>query len=89
MSSEIQTAFILLIVGMITVFVILSLVVVTGKVLIWVINNFFSVEERLDYDYKTPYIEDDIIDKKKLAAIAVAVELATKGQGTIKRIERI
>ncbi len=89
MDVDLQTAFLLLLVGMVTVFIILALVVFTGKALIWVINTYFSEEERLDYDYRTPYLDDDVIDKKKLAAIAVAVEVVTKGKGTVVQVERI
>lgn len=89
MSTELQTALLLLIVGMITVFVILSLVVLTGRVLIWVVNNYFSPEEKIAYDYKVPFVEDDVIYKKKLAAIAAAVEIATGGKGKAVKIERV
>ena len=53
MSAELQTALLLLVVGMITVFIILSLVVLTGRTLIWVVNNYFSPEEKLAYDYNS------------------------------------
>ena len=89
MSAELQTALLLLVVGMITVFIILSLVVLTGRILIWVVNTYFSAEEKIAYDYKAPYLEDDVIYKKKLAAITAAVEIATQGQGKITKIERV
>lgn len=89
MTAELQTAILLLVVGMITVFIILSLVVFTGRTLIWVVNKYFSEEEKIEYDYATPYIEDDVIYKKKLAAIAAAVEIATGGKGKAVKIERI
>lgn len=89
MSAELQTALLLLVVGMITVFIILSLVVLTGRTLIWVVNKYFSPEEKLAYDYKIPFVEDDVIYKKKLAAIAAAVEIATGGQGKITKVERL
>ena len=72
----------------ITVFVILSLVVFTGNTLIWVVNKYFSAEEKIDYEYKVPFVEDDVIYKKKLAAITAAVEIATKGQGKVVKVER-
>ena len=89
MPAEFQTALLLLIVGMITVFVILSLVVFTGRTLIWVINKYFSEEEIIEYDYKVPYIDEDVIYYKKLAAIIAGVEIATSGQGKIAKVERI
>ena len=89
MTAELQTALLLLIVGMITVFIILSLVVFTGHTLIWVVNKYFSEEEKIEYDYTAPYIQDDGIYKKKLAAITAAVEIATRGKGKVIKIERV
>ena len=89
MSAELQTALLLLVVGMITVFIILSLVVLTGRILIWVVNNYFSPEEKIAYDYTVPFVEDDVLYKKKLAAIAAAVEIATGGKGKIVKIEKM
>lgn len=89
MPAELQTALLLLVVGMITVFVILSLVVFTGRTLIWVVNKYFSEEEKITYEYTAPYIEDDVIYKKKLAAITAAVEIATRGKGKITKVERV
>ncbi|MFK7981665.1 MAG: OadG family transporter subunit [Saprospiraceae bacterium] len=89
MSAELQTALLLLVVGMITVFIILSLVVLTGRTLIWVVNKYFSPEEKITYEYKVPFVEDDVIYKKKLAAIAAAVEIATRGKGKIIKIEKM
>ena len=89
MSAELQTALLLLVVGMITVFVILSLVVLTGRTLIWVVNKYFSPEEKIAYEYTVPFVEDDVIYKKKLAAIAAAVEIATGGKGKIVKIEKM
>jgi len=89
MSAELQTALLLLVVGMITVFIILSLVVLTVRTLIWVVNNYFSPEEKITYEYKVPFVEDDVIYKKKLAAITAAVEMATGGKGRITKVERV
>lgn len=89
MSAELQTALLLLVVGMITVFIILSLVVLTGRILIWVVNNYFSPEDKIAYEYKVPFLADDVIYKKKLAAITAAVEITTRGKGKITKIERV
>ena len=89
MSAELQTALLLLVVGMITVFIILSLVVLTGRTLIWVVNKYFSPEEKIAYEYTVPFVEDDVLYKKKLAAIAAAVEIATGGKGKIVKIEKM
>ena len=87
MPTNLQTALLLLVVGMITVFIILSLVVLTGRILIWVVNKYFSPEEKIAYEYTVPFVEDDLIYKKKLVAITAAVEIATGGQGKITKIE--
>lgn len=90
MSPDLQTAFLLLAVGMITVFVILSLVVLTGRALIWVINNYFPVrEEKMSFDYRAPFLEEELPVKKKLVAITAAIEIATGGKGRIEKIERV
>jgi oxaloacetate decarboxylase gamma subunit len=88
MPAQLQTALLLLVVGMITVFAILSLVVFTGRILIWVVNKYFSPEEKLNFDYKVPYIDEASINKKKLAAIMAAVEVATAGEGKVLKIEK-
>lgn len=88
MNSEMQLALTLLFVGMITVFLILALVVITGRVLIGVVNKYFSEEEKLTYDYRVPFIDDEVISKKKLAAITAAVEIVTQGKGKIVKIEQ-
>ena len=79
----------LLLVGMITVFIILSLVVLTGRILIRVINRYFSEEEKINYAYKVPYIDEEIIARKKLAVLAAAVEVATGGKGRITEIKKV
>ncbi len=82
MSEDLQTAFILLGVGMITVFVVLSLVVLTGRGLISIVNRYFT----------TPSIippAEHPITPKKIAAISAAVEIFTQGQGSIQHIRPI
>ena len=88
MSAELQTALLLFLVGMITVFIILSLVVLTGRLLIWVINNYFATEEKLAYEYNVPYVAEDVVYKKKIAAITAAVDVVTGGRGKIIKIEK-
>ena len=46
MGESISTAFLVSLIGMVTVFVILGLVVLTGKTLIKVMNIFFPIEEK-------------------------------------------
>lgn len=73
MDGDISTALSLLAIGMITVFVVLFLVVVTGNVLIRVVNKI------------TP---TDGLSAAKVAAITGAVEAFTEGRGRITRIEK-
>jgi oxaloacetate decarboxylase gamma subunit len=87
MENNIQSAFVLLLVGMTTVFIILTLVVVTGKVLIRLVNRFAAeevkaVKKRLATGAKGQ------ISPKTLVALSVAVEIATRGKGKIMKIEK-
>ncbi len=59
---------------MITVFLVLALVVITGNLLIRLINRI------------TPELEG--ISPSKVAAITAAVESFTLGKGTITKIEK-
>jgi oxaloacetate decarboxylase gamma subunit len=68
-------AFYLMVMGMITVFVILSLVVIVGKLLIRLVN-FFTPPSK-----STP-------DPEVVAALTAAVEVFTEGKGRIIRIEK-
>ncbi len=76
--DQLSTAFTLLGVGMITVFVVLSLVVLTGNLLIRMVNA-------LNADSPGPTSDDD---KGAIAAITAAVEIVTHGTGRITKIER-
>ncbi len=78
MTDSIESALSLLFIGMITVFVVLSLVVLIGNVLIYFINKYFSSPP-----------EEDSIDPKKVAAITAAVEVVTEGKGQINKIQKL
>lgn len=71
-----SSAFSLLLVGMITVFVVLLLVVVTGNLLIRLVNRIGGSDT------------DGGISPSKVAAIASAVEVVTQGKGRVERIEK-
>lgn len=81
MEPTISSALSLLVVGMITVFVVLALVVLVGKVLIRLVNTL-ATEEPI----KTT---SHVIDPKKLAAISATVEIVTAGKGKITKVERV
>ena len=74
MDSDISTALSLMVIGMITVFIVLLLVVVTGNILIRLVNRLAQNEDQ--------------ISAAKVAAIAGAVEAFTQGRGSITRIEK-
>jgi len=87
MQSSYQTALMLMVIGMFTVFTILFLVVITSKLLIIIINKYFP-------DTATPEISHLLLNrsyqnKKKVSAIIAAVEALTAGKGKIKEIKKI
>jgi len=85
MPPDINTALTLLVIGMTTVFFILALVVGSGKVLILVINRFFSRELP-----KIPvFVDQSAISKRKIAAIIAAVDKITQGTGSVIDIKKI
>ncbi|MEQ8581078.1 MAG: hypothetical protein RIC30_08725 [Marinoscillum sp.] len=77
MDSTLSTAFSLLGIGMITVFVVLLLVVITGNLLIRVVNRL------------APVPADDQLEKTRLAAITAAVSIFTEGKGHVTRVEKL
>lgn len=93
MNENLQEAFIILAVGMITVFAILSLVVFTGQLLIRITNKYAPPEKAKTKasNQITPSIPtpSNSINKKKLAAIIGTVDHITYGKGRIEKIEKI
>jgi Na+-transporting methylmalonyl-CoA/oxaloacetate decarboxylase gamma subunit len=65
-----------MLIGMITVFFILSLVVLTGQLLIYLVNRFTPTP---------PPIPNE--DEGDLAAIIAAVDIITEGKGRIESIK--
>ena len=82
MSEPISTAFSLLFIGMITVFVVLFLVVATGNILIKLVNRFAPVA------IVPTTSSGSLNDHDHLVAIASAVEILTEGKGRITKIEK-
>ena len=76
MQTDFTNALILLLVGMISVFVILSLVVLSAKALIYLVNRYLSDNEK-------GQIKPAII-----AAATSVVEEITQGKGKIESIVR-
>lgn len=85
MTSDLSTALNLLGIGMITVFVVLTLVVGVGKLLIRLVN---SLPEEIKQHTNTPG-RSQYIESSKIAAIAAAVDHVTLGQGVVTKIEKI
>lgn len=82
MSEEFQLALSLLLIGMITVFVILTLVVAGGRLLVTVSNRFIRAEET----EVASSAEDEEIP---VAIISAVVHHITKGKGRISGIRKM
>lgn len=73
-------------VGMVTVFLILSLVVILGNLIIRFVNRFIPEVQKAAVGMSVSALTE--IDPKKQAAIASAVNLVTKGSGRVIKIEK-
>ncbi len=79
--------FSLLIIGMLTVFSVLVLVVTSGGLLIRIVNKFYPIQQ-------SGKIVSDSIDQsgfirsELISAITAAVDIVTKGKGKVEGIER-
>ena len=85
MTSELSTALSLLGIGMITVFVVLTVVVGVGKLLIRVVNSLPEEKNELAV-FPRPSLE---VDPKKIAAVTAAIDHVTYSKGVITKIEKI
>ena len=81
-----QDAAILLAVGMITVFVVLSLVVLTGNLIIRIVNRYYS-ETKLS-TVQSEGLKPSPVPAATVAAIVSAVDLLTAGKGRIIEIQQ-
>lgn len=84
--SDMSVALELLGVGMITVFVILSLVVILGQLIIRFVNRFMPEVEKVVASGAGHGSE---IHPKKVAAIVSAVKTITNGTGRVTKIDRM
>ena len=80
MTDNLESALSLLLIGMITVFLVLLLVVLIGNLLIRLTNQFSVAESKT--------ISNEI-DSRKIAAITAAVEIVTEGKVRIDKIEKV
>ena len=93
MTENLQEALLLLAVGMVTVFFILSMVVFSGKALILFVNRFVPTPQLQEVKPAPVLTENDAtpstIEPQKLAAIVAAVENVTKGKGKVTSVEKL
>lgn len=74
-------------VGMVTVFIILSLVVIIGNLIIRFVNKYMPEDSKPPSEKTgTSAIE---INSKKLAAIVSAVNIVTNGTGRVTNIKKL
>ena len=83
MSESFSTALSLLAIGMITVFFVLAIVVLSGNLMIFLVNRF-APREKITLEK----IPDQTVRPSVLAAINAAVEVFTEGKGKIIKIEK-
>lgn len=81
MSENINLGLQLLIVGMISVFFILGIVVAIGRLLITLVNYWYADDG--------PHDTHSHIDKKKIAVISAVVQTVTQGKGRISTINKL
>ena len=86
MNEGFSTAFMLLAVGMITVFTILALIVLFGNILISLINKYLP-EQKIGRIVGQAV--QGSIDPKKMAAIVSAVDVVTGGKAKVTSITRV
>ena len=84
MEAYFEQAWILLGVGMLTVFAVLFLVVIVGKSIILFVNRFIPEDE----NDKRKAINGNGFESSKVAAIVAAVSHVTGGRGTVVDIRR-
>lgn len=89
MTTDMQLALELLLLGMFTVFLILSLVVLSARLLIFAVNRWSATSLRSrSREDRIVSSSADSIPKEVIAVLTASVEIATQGQGRIVQIER-
>lgn len=85
--NDMGIAFELLGVGMVTVFLILSLVVILGNLIIRFVNRFIPEVKKVSAQISDAVHSE--IHPNKMAAIASAVNKVTKGTGRVTRVKKM
>mgnify|MGYP000860826861 CR=1 FL=1 len=83
-----ELALFLLVVGMVSVFAVLFIVVFVGNAIILVVNKFVPAEV-IPVKKQTTQTITTAIASNKLAAISAAVELVTQGKGRVVDVKKI
>lgn len=88
--ENIETGFMLMGIGMTTVFAILLLVIYLGKVLIVLVNKYApeDIPQKKTKANPQPAMAD-AIPSSTLAAIISAIGTATQGKGNVVKIEKL
>lgn len=84
--ENLNTAFLLMVVGMATVFAILLIVIYLGKGLIFLVNKYAPEEVVRE---KSAAHSPAAIPGNVLAAISAAVTVVTQGKGKVSKVEKI
>ncbi len=86
MSLPMGLPFQVFILGLLTVFVVLLVVVYTGRTIIWFVNRFFEPAPA-----QTPVRTGSTaaLKKGRVAAISAAVHIVTRGKGKVAKIEKL
>ena len=85
--ENLETAFLLMVVGMATVFVILLIVIYLGKLLISLVNKY-APEEVVSVK-QTSSQAPVPIPGNILAAITAAVNVVSQGKGKVTKVEKL
>ena len=85
--ENLETAFLLMVVGMANVFVILLIVIYLGKLLISLVNKY-APEEVVSVK-QTSSQAPVPIPGNILAAITAAVNVVTQGKGKVTKVEKL
>ena len=80
-----KEAFLLMVVGMTTVFTVLCLVILTGNILISLVNKYFPESQKT----KDAVFQENSINPNVVKAIENAVSTITGGKGKVEKIEKI
>lgn len=90
MTPDMQLAFELLLLGMLSVFLILALVVLSARLLIFAVNRWSSPSLRSgsSADRFIPS-KTETISPEILAVLTTSVEVATQGKGRLLQVESV